>query len=271
MADLSTRFMGIQHPQSLLACLGAPDELRGADHARLRRGLGRRRVEDDRRAGGEHRLPLLLGGLGRPAHDGAEQHRADLRPARGGQPARDGGGEEALPEAYRDRLPDGGVQAGGLARHRQARGGRRSGRPGAELRLPARDERARHGRRGGPGARVLLHDHRVGQGGGAHAGDGEAHPQCHRHPRRCPRGQARRRGRPLCHQHHQLDHGHRPGHAHPAARRRRAFRARRLLRPRGEAHRAAPRAADRLRPRGRPSDLGHRGNRRVGAKRRSSC
>src|SRR5208283_2708092 len=40
------------------------------------------------------------------------QHRADLRPVRGGQRAGDRGGQEALPEAHHHRLPDGGVHEG---------------------------------------------------------------------------------------------------------------------------------------------------------------
>ncbi len=101
MADLSTVFMGIRFPQPLLAGLRAADQQRRADHAGLRRGLGRRGVEDHRGAGRQHRFALLLGGLERPAHDGPEQHRADLRPPGGGQPAGDRRGQEALPAATR--------------------------------------------------------------------------------------------------------------------------------------------------------------------------
>ena len=64
--------------------------------------------------------------------------------------------------------------------------------PGAELRLPAWHERARHGKRGGAGARVHRDDHRLGEGKGAHAGAGEADAQHHRHPADRTRGQARR-------------------------------------------------------------------------------
>ena len=45
---------------------------------------------------------------------------------------------------------------------------------GAELRVPARDERARHGERGGAGAGILLADHGMGEGSGADSGAGEA-------------------------------------------------------------------------------------------------
>ena len=58
------------------------------------------------------------------------------------------------------------------------------GRPGAELRLPAWHERARHGKRRRPGARVYRDDHGLGEGEGAHARAGEADAQHHRHPRR---------------------------------------------------------------------------------------
>ena len=52
-------------------------------------------------------------------------------------------------------------------------------------------------------------------------------------------------GRPFRHQHHQLDHRHRSGHAHSAARCRRPILARRLLRSGRETDRAASGAADR--------------------------
>ena len=91
-------------------------------------------------------------------------------------------GQEALPEARGDRVADGGVEARGLARHRQALRGRRRRRPRAEFRLPARHERARHGLGRRPGARVRLHDHRVGEGSRAHAGDRQADAEHHRHP-----------------------------------------------------------------------------------------
>ena len=50
---------------------------RRAGHARLRRRLGRRGVEDHRRADPERLLALFVGRLERPAHDGPQQHRAD--------------------------------------------------------------------------------------------------------------------------------------------------------------------------------------------------
>ena len=51
-----------------------------------------------------------------------------------------------------------------------------------------------------------MHDHRVGEGGGAHARAGQADAQRHRHPRGGARRQARRGRRVLGHQHHQFDH-----------------------------------------------------------------
>ncbi len=99
---------------------------------------------------------------------------------------------------------------------------------------------------GRPGARLLLHDHRVGEGSGAHTGAGEADAEHHRYPRRGARRQARRRRRALRHQHDQLDHRHRSRHLHAAAQRRRQIVARRLLRAGREADRAPPGAADRV-------------------------
>ena len=72
---------GHPHSQPVLACIRSSDKQRRADPAGVRRRLGRRGMENHRGAHREHRLALLLGGLERAAHDGAEQHRADLRPA----------------------------------------------------------------------------------------------------------------------------------------------------------------------------------------------
>ena len=63
--------------------------------------------------------------------------------------------KEALSEARRHRVAHGRIQARSLARHREARRRRRRRRPRAQLRLPARHERARHGLRRRPGARIL--------------------------------------------------------------------------------------------------------------------
>jgi hypothetical protein len=67
-------------PQPLLAGLRPARQLRRPGHARLRRRLGRRRLENHRRAHRQRLLALLLGRLERPAHDGPQQHRAHHRP-----------------------------------------------------------------------------------------------------------------------------------------------------------------------------------------------
>ncbi len=67
------------------------------------------------------------------------------------------------PQARGHRFADGGEQTRDLARHRAARGRRRRRRPRAQLRLPARHERARHGIRRRTGAGVLPADHRLGR------------------------------------------------------------------------------------------------------------
>ena len=77
-----------------------------------------------------------------------------------------------------------------LARHRAALRRRRRRRSGAELRLSARHERARHGQRRRPGSRICRNDHGMGEGEGAHARAGEADAEYHRHPRGRARGQA---------------------------------------------------------------------------------
>ena len=83
----------------------------------------------------------------------------------------------------------------------------------------------------------------LGEGEGAHAGHRQAHAEHLRHPHARARRQARRRRRALRHQHHQLHHRHRSRHAAAAPQRRRQKLARRLLRPRREAHRAEHGAA----------------------------
>ena len=73
------------------------------------------------------------------------------------------------------------------------------------------------------------------------------------------RGEERRRRRGVADQHHQLDHGRRPRPLVARAAHRRQGHARRLLRPGGQADRAAHGLRDRARPRRRrPADLGHR-------------
>ena len=83
----------------------------------------------------------------------------------------------------------------------------------AQLRLPARDERARHGRRGRPGPRVRPDDHRVGDGEGRRPGPREADAERHRHPAaRLARPRAAERGRHRPDQHDQLADRRQPRH-----------------------------------------------------------
>ncbi len=77
-----------------------------------------------------------------------------------------------------------------------------------------------------------------------HARAGEADSERGRHPAGRARSHARRSGRHLCHQHHQLDHRRRSRYAESAAERSRPVVTRRLLRTRGKADRAAHGAAD---------------------------
>ena len=72
--------------------------------------------------------------------------------------------QEGVSRSCALRLADGRVEARGLARDHSEDAGRRRRRHRAELRLPARHERARHGLGGRPGSRLRLHDHRMGQG-----------------------------------------------------------------------------------------------------------
>ena len=134
--------------------------------------------------------------------------------------------------------------ARGVARDCDA--GRRcgSGWAGAELRLPARHERARHGLGGGAGAGVRGDDYGVGEGEGAHAGAGEADAEYFGHSHGGAGGEARRGGWAVGDQHDQFDYGNRSGHVCAAAECGREELARRLLRAGGEADRAEHGAAD---------------------------
>ena len=63
VADLKVNFAGIESPESVLARLGAADEHRRPGHARVRRRLGRRGVEDARRSDRQRVVALLDGRL----------------------------------------------------------------------------------------------------------------------------------------------------------------------------------------------------------------
>ena len=161
--------------------------------------------------------------------------------------------------------------ARGVARDCDARRGCGSRRAGAELRLPARHERARHGLGGGPGAGVRGDDYRVGEGEGAHAGAGEADAEHQRYSRGGARGQARRGGWIVGDQHHQFDYRDRSRHVCAAAECGREELARRLLRAGGEADRAEHGAADSERSRSRRCRFRGSAASARGAMRRSFC
>ncbi len=156
MADLTTNFAGIRCPNPFWLASGPPancgDQVMRAFDAgwggAVWKTIGEPIVNVSSRYSSVDWNGQRMMGL--------QQYRAHHRPAARSQPARDRGGQEALSEARRHRVADGGIEARGLARHRQAlrRRGRR--RPGAELRLSARHERARHGQRRRPGSRICL-------------------------------------------------------------------------------------------------------------------
>ena len=88
-----------------------------------------------------------------------------------------------------------------------ARRGDGRGRGGAQFRLPARHERARHGLRRRPGAGIHRDGGALVQGAHAHAGDRQADAEHHRHPLSGARRPERRRRRGVADQHHLVDHG----------------------------------------------------------------
>ena len=99
----------------------------------------------------------------RPARPGHQQHRADHRPPAGGEPARDQVGQARLPRPRADHQPDGALRRGKLEVDPGTHRGYRRRRGGAELRLPARHGRTRHGQRRRPGAGVYRDGHAVGE------------------------------------------------------------------------------------------------------------
>src|SRR5260370_6093506 len=167
--------------ESVLVGLGAAHQLRRTNHARVRRGMGGSRVEDARRAHRQCDLALLVRRLKRPPDDGAEQYRADYRSSAGRESARDCGSEETVSATRLDSFLDGGIEARSLASDCAPGRGRRCRWPGVELRMSARDERARHGQRCGASAGVYGANHRMGEGGGAHSRAGEADAEYQRH------------------------------------------------------------------------------------------
>ena len=72
MADLTTHFAGIQSPNPFWLASGPPTNCGDQVMRAFDAGLGRRSLEDHRRTHRQRVFALLLGGLERPAHDGAQ-------------------------------------------------------------------------------------------------------------------------------------------------------------------------------------------------------
>ncbi len=111
-----------------------------------------------------------------------------------------------FPDRARGRLAHGALRGDGLEGDIEAGRGDGLRRHRIEFRLPARHVGARHGGRRRPGARLHRDGDALVQAEHPHAGHREAHPQHHRRPLPGARGEARRRGRGLAHQHRHLDH-----------------------------------------------------------------
>ena len=250
MADLTHRLRGHQEPEPVLARLGAAREHRRAGDARVRRRLGRRRVEDARRPHRQRVEPLRRRSTTRrQASMGfnnielitdrpLEVNLREIREVK-----------KRYPEARGHRLADGRDASDDWHdAHPQGRG-RRLRRPRAQLRLPARHVRARHGLGRRPGAEAAQGDHALGEGVREDAGPREAHA---RTPATSP-SPARRRARAgadgvsLINTIKSLI-GVDLERMVPAPARRRRLDQRRLLRPRGQAHRAPHGRRARARP-----------------------
>ena len=186
MADLSTTFCGIKSPNPFWLASAPPTDKAYNVHRAFEAGWGgvvwktlgeegppivnvngpryESLLSDQRRVIGFNNIELITD---RPLQTNLDEIR---------QVKRDWPGPRA-----------GGVADGALRRRRveshPADGrGHRLRRRGAQLRLPARHERARHGLGGGPGARVHRDGGALVQAVHAAAGDRQAHAQHHRHP-----------------------------------------------------------------------------------------
>ena len=115
---------------------------------------------------------------------------------------------ESKPEAWHDII--------------QQNSGHGRGRHRAELRLSARDERARHGQRGGPGAASIARRSRLGHGGREDSGDREADAEHYEHRHAGAGGGGRRRECDFADQHDQFDYRRGSGHVGNHAEHRRA-------------------------------------------------
>ena len=203
-----------QEPEPLLAGQRAAHR-QGIQRApRLRGRLGRRGLEDAGRrrpADRQRQRPALREpAVGPAARHRLQQHRADHRPAAADQPGRDPPRQARLSRPRAGGVADGALRGRRVEGHPAEGRGHRLRRRGAELRLPARHERARHGLGRGPGAGVHRDGHALVQAIHQAAGDREAHAQHHRHPPPGARRACRRRRRGEPDQHHQLGDGREP-------------------------------------------------------------
>ncbi len=193
MADLRTTFAGIASPNPFwLASAPPTDKAYNVERA-FEAGWG----GVVWKTLGEDGPPIVnvngprYGALLSPdrQHARLQQHRAHHRPAAADQPRRDRRGQAPLARSRAGRLADGAVHRERVEGDPGAGRGHRRRRRRAQLRLPARHERARHGRGRRPGARVHRDGHGVVQAAQPAAGDRQAHAQRHRHP---PAGARRR-------------------------------------------------------------------------------
>ena len=111
------------------------------------------------------------------------------RPAARAEPARDRGGQEALSEARRDRVADGGIASAKRGTTSSSRS-EDAGADGLELNFGCPHGMSERGMGSAVGQvpEYTTHDHRVGERSGAHAGAGEADAEHQRHPRHGARG-----------------------------------------------------------------------------------
>ena len=169
MADLSIDFAGIRSPNPFWLASAPPANSGAQVHRAFEAGwggavwktIGAPVLNVSNRYGAWH--------YGAQKMLGDQQRRADFRSSARSESARDPRRQTRLAGSRRHRVGHGGIDTRSLARHRPPHRRHRRRRHRAELRLPARHERARHGRGGRPGPRILRADHALGYGGRAHS------------------------------------------------------------------------------------------------------
>ena len=159
MADLKVKFCGIESPNPFWLASGPPSNTAGQVMRAFDAGWGGAvwKTIGEPIQNTSSRYGAI--DLQRRPSNGLQQHRTNQRSPHRSKSKRNRRSKKALPEAPGNRLADGRIEEGSLARYRQTRRRRRLRRPRTQFRLPPRHERTRHGRRRRPSSRLHRNDH----------------------------------------------------------------------------------------------------------------